>query len=49
MFILQVKYRSQWKWGRNTYETQEAATARVEELAKVGIKARVRLASELYG
>lgn len=49
MYILQVRFRKSWKWGRNTYATREAAEARIAELAAVGIKARIRLASELYG
>ena len=49
MYILQVKYKRSWKWGINTYNTIEEANNRVEELAKAGIKSRVRLASELYG
>lgn len=49
MYVLQVKFRRSWKWGINTYETKEAAQKRVEELAAKGIKARIRLASELYG
>ena len=49
MYILQVRFRRSWKWGINTYETLEAAEARVAELEAVGIKARIRQASELYG
>lgn len=49
MFILQVWFKKSWKWGQNTYATIEDANARIRELANVGIKARVRLASELYG
>lgn len=36
MYVLQVRFRKSWKWGINTYETREAA------------EARIRLESELY-
>lgn len=48
MYILQVKDRRVWRWGIQRYETMEAAQERVQELAKVGIKARIRLEAELY-
>lgn len=48
MFRLQVWYNRHWKWGIVDYDTMDAATARVEELAKVGIKARVKPRSELF-
>ena len=48
MYILQVRYCGKWKWGRNTYPTVEAAEARRAQLSRVGIRSRVRLASELY-
>ncbi len=48
MYILQVKYKRTWKWGINQYDTKEAAEARVKELANVGIKARIRMADELF-
>jgi len=49
MFILQVLFRRQWKWGIVKYDTMQEAEARVKELAAVGIRARVRRSSELYG
>lgn len=48
MFRLQVWYNQHWKWGIVDYDTMDAATARVAELAKVGIKARVKPRSELF-
>lgn len=48
MYTLQVKFKSQWKWGIVQYDTIEAATARVAELSKVGITARVRKTEEIY-
>lgn len=48
MYRLQVKFNSQWKWGIVEYTSIEQATARVDELSKVGIKARIRKAEELY-
>ena len=48
MYRLQVWYNRHWKWGIVDYETFDAATARVAELAKVGIKARVKPRSELF-
>lgn len=48
MYILQVRYYGRWKWGVNRYYTEAEAAVRVKELASVGIKARVRLAAELY-
>lgn len=42
MFRLQIMYGKTWKWGVRTYNSLEEATARVETLASVGIKARVR-------
>jgi hypothetical protein len=49
MFTLQVLFQRKWKWGIVQYDTIEAAESRVQELAKVGIQARVKLTSELYG
>lgn len=48
MFRLQVWFNKHWKWGVNQYNTVEEAIARVQELSKVGIKARVKPASELF-
>lgn len=48
MFRVQVWYKNHWKWGINDYDSKDAADARVEELAKVGIKARVKPSSELF-
>lgn len=48
MFRLQVWYNKHWKWGINDYDTLESANARIKELAKVGIKARVKPRSELF-
>ena len=44
MFIrLEVKYGRRWKLGLNIYENEEKANKRIEELQKVGIKARIKL------
>lgn len=44
MFIrLEVKYGRKWKLGLNIYENKEKANERIEELRRVGIKARVKL------
>jgi len=48
MYRLQVWYKNHWKWGIAEYDTLDAANARVGELAKVGIKARVKNRSELF-
>lgn len=48
MFRLQVKFCGRWKWGIREYATLDAANDRVNELAKVGIIARVKLAAELF-
>lgn len=48
MYRLQVMYYGEWKWGIREYATIEAAKARVKELAKVGIKARVKTSAELF-
>lgn len=48
MYRLQVKYYGEWKWGIREYDTLDAAKNRVKELAKVGIKARVKLTAELF-
>ena len=48
MYILQVYFERRWKYGVNRYPTAEVAYERVAALAKAGIKARVRPASELY-
>lgn len=48
MYRLQVNYCGVWKWGIRDYSTLDAAKKRVKELAKVGIKARVKLAAELF-
>ena len=45
MFTLQVKYNGRWKWSIRTYQTMEDAKRRIAELARVGIKSRVRLAA----
>ena len=48
MYTLQVKCGGCWRWSLHTYETLAAARRRSNELARVGIKSRVKLASELY-
>lgn len=48
MFRIQVWTDSHWKWGIREYKTEEDAKKRVEELKKVGIKARVRTSYELF-
>lgn len=48
MFTIQVWFQRSWKWGIRQYNTLDEANARVQELAKVGIKSRVKLTAELY-
>ena len=48
MFRIQVRYNGRWKWGVNDYQTLEAAEKRIAELKKVGIKARIKPAAELF-
>lgn len=48
MYRLQVWCMSRWTWGRNEYRSMEAANARVAELKRAGIRARVKPASELF-
>ncbi len=48
MYRLQVKFKGEWRWGLNDYNSEAEANARVAELAKVGIKSRVRKAAELF-
>lgn len=49
MYTLQLKDRRVWRWGIKRYETIEDAQRRVKELAKVGIKARIRKTAEIFG
>ena len=46
MYRLQVKCSGKWCWGIKKYDSKEDADARVAELAKVGIKARVKTEKE---
>lgn len=48
MYTLQVMYQRRWRWGIVQYDTLEAAKQRVQELAQVGIKSRIKLTAELY-
>lgn len=48
MYTLQVWFKRSWKWGIRQYDTKAEAEARVQELAQVGIKSRVKLTAELY-
>lgn len=48
MFRLQVKFRGKWIWGINEYDSLESAEARISELSKVGIKARIKKSEEFY-
>lgn len=48
MFTLQVKLKGRWRWGIVQYDTLEAAKQRVQELAKAGIKSRIKLTAEFY-
>lgn len=48
MYRLQVQYKNRWRWGIVEYDTPEAAAARVEELNRVGIKARIRRSEEIF-
>ena len=48
VYRLQVLFKGRWKWGIVEYDTFEDANTRVEELAKVKIKARVRKNFELF-
>lgn len=47
IYRMQIFHERRWKWGLNDY-TIERAQARLDELKKVGIKARVRPASDFY-
>lgn len=49
MYTLQVMCQRRWRWGIVQYDTLEAAKQRVQELARVGIKSRIKLTAELYG
>lgn len=48
MFRLQVYFQRRWRWGTVEYTSLEEANDRVQELAKVGIKARVKNNAELF-
>ena len=48
MYRLKVWFNSHWKWGLVEYNTLEEAKARVVELAKVGIKAKIGTNKELF-
>ena len=48
MYRLQVKVGKEWRWGLHDYPTEEAATDRMAELEKVGIKSRLRKSAELF-
>lgn len=48
MYKLQVWFKRHWKWSVKEYSTIEEAEARIEELRRIGIKARVRLSADLY-
>ncbi len=48
MYRLQVVFKGNWRWGVVEYDSIEKANARVEELKKVGIKARVRKNEDLF-
>lgn len=48
MYRLVVWFNKHWKTGINEYVTLEEANARVKELAKVGIKAKVKTTKELF-
>lgn len=48
MYRLQVWFKRRWKWSVKEYSTIEEAEARIEELRRIGVKARVRLSADLY-
>lgn len=48
-YILKVKDRRVWRWGIVRYSTIEEAQNRVNELGRIGIRARIHPASDLYG
>lgn len=48
MYRLQVWYDRHWKWGVNSYDSEEEAEKRVNELSRVGIKARIKPETELF-
>ena len=48
MYRLKVWFNKHWKWGLVEYNTLEEAKARVTELAKVGIKAKIGTNEELF-
>lgn len=47
-YRLQVWVMGHWTWGRNKYDSYQAATERVQQLKGAGIKARIKRAEELY-
>lgn len=47
MYRLQIYFGKHWKWGINSYTNFESACKRVEELKKIGIKARIKSEGEL--
>ena len=47
MYRVQVYFLRRWQWGQIDYDTREAAENRVSELKAAGVKARIRLTSEL--
>ena len=48
MYRLQVWFKRHRKWSIKEYSTIEEAEARIEELRRIGVKARVRLSADLY-
>lgn len=48
MYRLQVFFQKRWRWGTVEYTSLEKANDRVQELTKVGIKARVKKNAELF-
>ncbi len=48
MFRLKVWSSGRWRWGLRKYDSLEAAENRVKELKKVGIRAKIARAEDLY-
>ena len=48
MYRLEVKCSGKWRWGVRMYETLADAEKRIKELARIGIKARIKEAGAFY-
>lgn len=48
-YILKLKDRRVWRWGIVRYSSLEEAQNRVNELGRIGIRAKIYPESDLYG